>query len=440
MKRLSNLGAILFFCFSVSSILAQTEKDAIHKNGWNFGALPTITYSSDLGFQYGALVNLFDYGDASYPVYEQTLYLEVSRFTKGTGNNRFYWDTKKLIPKVRMMADLSYITDKAAPFHGFNGYQSVYHPDFIDEDAEDFVSKLFYNYQRSFLRANVDFSWKIGNPHIKYFSGINCLNFKTGSVDFDKLKKPDKITLYDLYVKNDIIKDGEKDGGFTTHLRLGAAIDTRNHEKTPSKGIQTELMFDIVPEFLGNMKGFQHGIVAISHKQFIPLLENHRLIGVYRVFAQQKMFGEIPFFLSQNLNYIWLSRFVNEGVGGATTVRGILKNRVVGNGVAFANVELRGIASNFKFIKQNWSLYLNGFCDGGMVYDKKMIDFEKLDFSEYGGNERFYIQKNDTPHIGAGLGLGLAMNRNFIISADYGRAMNSQDGKGAFYMGINFIL
>ena len=441
MKRVTIFGLILFFSFLALSVGAQTEKNAIKKKGWNFGALPTISYSSDLGFQYGALVNLFDYGDTSYPVYEQSLYLEVSRFTKGTGNNRFYWDTKKLIPGVRMMSDVSYITDKAAPLYGFNGYQSVYHADFIDENADDFVSKMFYNYQRSFLRANVDFSWKIGNPNIKYFAGFNCLNFKVNRVDFNKLKQHDTITLYDLYVENDIIKEGEKNGGFTTHLRLGAAIDTRNHEKTPSKGIQTELMFDIAPDFLGNMKGFQHGIVALSHKQFIPLLRNQRLIGIYRVFAQQKMFGEVPFFLSQNLNYIWLSRFVNEGVGGATTVRGVLKNRVIGDGVAFANVELRGIATNFKFIKQNWSIYLNGFCDGGIVYDKKEIPkplmAEPLDQQLF---DNGFSDKTDRLHLGAGMGLGIVMNRNFIISADYGRALNKQDGKGAFYMGINFIL
>ena len=34
------------------------------KTGWKFGgALPAITFDSDLGFQYGALVEFFNYGD-----------------------------------------------------------------------------------------------------------------------------------------------------------------------------------------------------------------------------------------------------------------------------------------------------------------------------------------------------------------------------------------
>ncbi|MDR1682910.1 MAG: BamA/TamA family outer membrane protein [Candidatus Symbiothrix sp.] len=427
----------LLFIFLIisASAFSQTEKNAIQKKGWNFGALPTLSYNSDMGFQYGALVNLFDYGAASYPVYEQSLYLEISRYTKGSGINRFYWDTKKLIPGVRMMTDLSYITDNAAPFYGFNGYESVYNPNFITDETADFRSRMFYAYQRSFLRANIDFSWNPGNPHIKYFAGINFLNFNVSRVNFEKLELPDASTLYDLYVANNIIKESEKNGGFSTHLRLGAAIDTRNHEKTPSRGIQTELIFDISPEFLGNRQGFGSGIVAFSHKQFIPLLENERLIGIYRLFVQQKMFGETPFFLSQNLNYIWLNRSVNEGVGGATTVRGILKNRVVGDGLAFANLELRGIVSNFRFIKQNWAVYLNGFCDGGMVYDKRNIDFQQFTDSNL-----YFNNANDGLHVGAGGGIGIVMNRNFVISADYGRALNAQDDKGAFYMGINFIL
>jgi len=49
--------------------LSAQEKKV--KTGWKFGgALPTITFDSDLGFQYGALVEFFNYGDGStYPDY-----------------------------------------------------------------------------------------------------------------------------------------------------------------------------------------------------------------------------------------------------------------------------------------------------------------------------------------------------------------------------------
>jgi len=47
---------------------AQTDTTDRIKSGWNVGGLPVVSFDSDLGFQYGALVNLYHYGDGSrYP-------------------------------------------------------------------------------------------------------------------------------------------------------------------------------------------------------------------------------------------------------------------------------------------------------------------------------------------------------------------------------------
>ncbi len=41
----------------------------------------------------------------------------------------------------------------------------------------------------------------------------------------------------------------------------------------------------------------------------------------------------------------------------------------------------------------------------------------------------FYKADAEKPHWSVGMGLKLAMNENFILSADYGLALNDQDGK-----------
>jgi len=108
MKKLILSGLLLV---AVTTLFAQNEdkKKEVTKDGWNFGALPTITYDSDLGFQYGALVNLYDYGDGSgYPNYNHSLYFEVSRFTKGSGINRFFYDSDKLIKGLNTWVDIRY--------------------------------------------------------------------------------------------------------------------------------------------------------------------------------------------------------------------------------------------------------------------------------------------------------------------------------------------
>ena len=52
MKRILTL--ILFICY-VHAITAQEE---VTKEGWNFGALPAVSFDTDLGFQYGAIASL----------------------------------------------------------------------------------------------------------------------------------------------------------------------------------------------------------------------------------------------------------------------------------------------------------------------------------------------------------------------------------------------
>ncbi len=137
--------------FIVSGLLAQdkdTEKEkkkASIKKGWNLGALPVVSYNSDLGFQYGALVNLYDYGDGSkYPKYDHSIYFEASWYTKGSGLFRFYYDSENLIKGIRVSADVSYIPDQTYSFYGFNGYDAVYNHDWEEASSDEYISRVFY--------------------------------------------------------------------------------------------------------------------------------------------------------------------------------------------------------------------------------------------------------------------------------------------------------
>ena len=56
--------------------------------------------------------------------------------------------------------------------------------------------------------------------------------------------------------------------------------------------------------------------------------------------------------------------------------------------------------------------------------------YQKADFFNP-GNEKF--------HTSVGAGLRIAMNENFVIAVDYGRALNEQDGKSGMYIGLNYL-
>ena len=116
-KTIRNLFIALFVIISSLSFAQQDEgkdveeveesiKEDKIKTGWNFGALPVISFDSDLGLQLGALTNLYHYGDGSrYPTYDHSLYLEGSWFLKGSGIFRFYYDSDRLIKGIRTSLD-----------------------------------------------------------------------------------------------------------------------------------------------------------------------------------------------------------------------------------------------------------------------------------------------------------------------------------------------
>ena len=41
------------------------QSDAHPKSGWSFGGIPALAYDSDLGFLYGAILEVWDYGNGT---------------------------------------------------------------------------------------------------------------------------------------------------------------------------------------------------------------------------------------------------------------------------------------------------------------------------------------------------------------------------------------
>ena len=113
--------------------VTYNEKGEIIKTGTNFGPLPVVAFDADRGFQFGALLNLYNFGNGdTYPNPKSQWYFEASAYTKegSVGSYKFIvnYDNKTLIPGVRMSICSGYYKDAALDFYGFNGYQSNYIP------------------------------------------------------------------------------------------------------------------------------------------------------------------------------------------------------------------------------------------------------------------------------------------------------------------------
>ena len=448
MKRIIfSLCAVLIIATGTS--FSQEEKEESQqqediKTGWTFGALPTITFNSDLGFQYGALVNLYNYGDGSrYPKFDHSLYFEVSRFTKGSGINRFFYDSDQLIKGIRTSVDISLLTDKALDFYGFNGYESKYNPVWEDDEDIDYQSRVFYKHERKLFRFKTDFQGKLVGEKLGWVAGFTYYHFDVNSVDIDNLNEgkdeEDKLPvidgLYDRYVLWGIIPDKEIKGGPLTYLKLGVSYDTRDNEPNPMSGIWAEVVLQTAPSFLGN-KDYPHTKIAITHRQYFTIIKND-LSFAYRLGYQGTISGDPPFFAQPLMITSVLKGAFSEGLGGGKSVRGILRNRVVGDGFAYSNLELRWKFFHGKFLNQNLYLALNTFIDGGIVTSP--IEFDTPSVLPPDKYDDYFNQEKDGLHLSYGAGLRVVLNQNFIVACDFGKTTNTEDGNTGLYIGLNYL-
>jgi outer membrane protein assembly factor BamA len=447
--------SVLLLLILVLSANAQEEKKV--KTGWKFGgALPATTYDSNLGFQYGALVEFFNYGDGStYPDYWDHTYTEISHFTKGSGIFRMMYESNHLIPGVHLTSDLSYLPDMGTDFYGFNGYESVFKKEWTEYDKDagpipPYRTAMFYRFQRNQFRFKNDFQGKLSGEHIKWSAGFAFQNFKISSVNITKLNNGKDVLLpltsvepglFEIYRDSlDLISANEADGGWVNTVKAGIMWDSRDNRPNPMKGIWSELGVEIAPGFMGNDWSFSK--FYIIHRQYFTLVKND-LSLVYRLDYQTTLGGKVPFFYQSQVITSMLTGATNEGLGGSSTLRGVLRNRVIGDGFVFGNVELRWKPLYFKFLKQDCYLGLNAFYDFGIVTKKiEMPSDLQTTFTNNLTNytySDFFNPGGEKLHQSAGISILPVINQNFVIAVDIGKAFNAQDGNIGFSIGLNYL-
>jgi len=450
-----NLMKKTFLVFLLSMlILSVSAQEKKIKTGWKFGgALPAITYDSDLGLEYGALVDFYNYGDGSkYPDFIDHTYTEISRYTKGSGIYRFMFESRHIIPGVQWISDLSYLPDKAATFYGFNGYESVYNKDWMDDklSSDIYRSRMYYRFQKNQFRFKNDFQGKLSGDHFKWSAGFAFQDFTVSSVNIDKLNKgksdklpsvTDEPGLFEQYLSNNIIPADEAKGGWINTVKGGLTWDSRDNRPNPMKGIWTEIGIEAAPKFLGNNWGFSK--LYIIHRQYFTLIEKD-LSLVYRIGYQATISGHTPFFYQSQVITSRLTGATSEGLGGAKTLRGVLRDRVVGDAFVMGNIELRWKPLYFRFLKQDCYLGLNAFYDFGRVTkDIKLPDNLENTFTNpvhpTDTYSQYFKPGTEKMHQSAGMSVMLAMNQVFVVAIDCGKAFNVQDGNIGFSIGLNYL-
>ena len=467
--------------------VSYNENGEIIKTGVNLGPLPVVAFDADRGFQFGALLNLYDFGDGkNYPNPNSQWYFEASAYTKESSINSYKfivnYDNKTLIPGVRMSICSGYYKDAALDFYGFNGYQSNYdmsmlEPTFVWEDnkagdklAQKFedkgkLPKGFYRFGRDLIKAKVDFTGEIAKNFYweagYHFQWLKAQSFTPkgyrvldNPLELDYYV-PGGTTLFDLYKAWGIISEDEANGGITSSIRLGLMYDSRNVENNPTKGIWAEAHIIAAPKWLGTTH--ENYKYCATFRHYVPIIQD-KLTFAYRIGYQGTIgnsspWYSLPFYTNMGI------KADNDGFGGYRTVRGLMLNRVQGLDVGYYNAEFRYRFIDFKLAKQNIAFALSAFCDGAHVfrgYDMTFTDSAKAALlstdpainpagdplrgramaNQY---KNFVFEQKDGFHGTAGAGLRFIMNQNFIVAFEYARCFNKQDGNGAFYINTGFL-
>ena len=442
MKKLVAIIA-LGLAFAVSMGAQEEEKEM--KTGWSLGVLPTATWSVDNGFQAGAFGDVYYYGDGStYPDPLHKISWEASYFTH-SHRMRMYlaYDSKYLIPNMRVNASVTYMNDPLYTFWGFNGPAATQNYDvWSQRDYKGTGADInYYGMSRNMLRILANVQGRI-TDNLNWAAGLNYWNWKLGDMKDNGVSSDSgsktfydtDLTLFKTYQTLGIIGSDEAAGGNALEINAGVVYDTRDIEAAPNNGIWAEAYLN------GNILDHGYLKACAYFRQYISLPVHIFKAGdpvfAYRAAWQHTIAGETPFYMIQNIPLLVQRNMISEGFGSSNTIRGLRENRILTEGMAWVNTELRVKLVSFKLLNQYFYIATNPFFDAGVI--TKTYRADALDKAATGGkisdakltalgqDDLIYDAAKAGDLISsAGIGLKIAMNQNFIVSAEYAHCMVS---------------
>jgi outer membrane protein assembly factor BamA len=404
---------------------AQAEGEK--PTGWALQGLPIVGYNSDEGFGLGVKLLLLDRADGTYEPYRYSIWLQLFQTTGGISSHVLDFDAPNAFgTEWRLGGRLRYGFDKFAPYYGL-GNTTEYQPELSDCD------------DRVALQANPDLC--PGNPE---FRGLRYYTYQLGTFPEIELNVrralfgPWKIfagyrfRLNELrahYTGEDLGQTGDSRliedarGGLLTGLDgsvvdpvsvrlsevvLAVQFDLRDQETSATDGMFHELAARVGSRFIGSQYDYWGVTVHLRYYRSIPFMERPPVLA-FRLLGDV-LGGEVPVFRLPTFGGL----NGKDGLGGSTSIRGILKNRIQGAVKLLGNAELRWIPFAFEVWKQRFELGGVAFFDTGRVWSD-------LRFLDGGGLSS-----------GVGGGLRVVWNREFVVRVDYGVGLS--DPTRGFYI------
>ncbi|MDB4914810.1 MAG: hypothetical protein JWM95_2454 [Gemmatimonadetes bacterium] len=373
--------------------LARGQDATPRPAGHALTGLPALNFDADEGFGTGAILQYYDYGTAGVAPYRFSVQPTVFGTTRGRRDIVVFLDAPHLLPTGwRLGAGAAREQQLATPYYGIGNESQN------DTLLSRAPNPYYYRFGRTVVRANADVQHRVGLPTLRFLAGAGVRSVTIRPVPYDSGSTllAQRVGRADLPATHAI------------SARMGLVFDTRDREIGTHAGNWSEL---IVQRVAGDE---DYTRTTASVRQYVPI--GGRVTLAERVVMQtvrgDPSIGEM--FIVQS------SYRDDEILGGASSIRGIPRNRYVGKGVAFANTEVRWDAAQFAVRGRTMGLVVSGFTDAGRVWT------DGVDVS---------TMARDL-HVGCGGGVRLAIGPSFVIATDVGHSAQST---AAVYIGLGYL-
>ncbi|MFG1691022.1 BamA/TamA family outer membrane protein [Gemmatimonadota bacterium] len=374
----------------------QSEAEPLTR--WEFAGVPALTYNSDEGFGYGAVMEMYKYGGAEQHPYLLTIRPKIYMTTKGRRDVTVFFDAPHLLPTGwRIDVFVGSKRQIATPYYGV-GNRTGYDPA-LEEDPNPY----YYRFERIRRSVNVNLQRKVGDLPLRILVGIGV-----SSVGILSVPEDSGTTL----LHQEIAQGRSAPEGWFNSARLGLVWDTRDRETGPRRGAWTDVLVQRIDENLEGDWNYTRWTIT-DRRYFSPT----RRLTLANRFLLQDVSGNAPF---HELHRIQSSFEQKEGLGGEATVRGMLRNRYTGKGLFIWNLEARWRVLDWSGFGRDFHAVVTGFVDSGRVWADGLR--VKQLFTDL--------------HHGAGAGLRIGMGENFIVAVD---AARGDEAGIQIYTGLGYL-
>lgn len=366
--------------------------------GLEIGGLPALNFDSDEGVGYGALVELYQYGQRGLLPYVWSLRPTVFVASRGRRDFTLFFDAPHVLSNGwRLDAYLGSEKQIATPYYGLGN--ATQYDRLLDSDEGP--DPFYYRFGRERRTAKFNLQRNVSDTPLRWLFGAGLVRTSVLPVP-----ESDGTTLYQADVS------ATEQTTWSNYVRAGLVWDTRDREAGPRSGVWTELLIQRVDESFGADADYTRW--TFTDRRYFSLGE--RVVFAHRYLVQGVGAGAPV----HDLFEVQASFRQQEGLGGAKTLRGVLKNRFVGRGMLVWNVELRWRAADFQLFGKPFHVVLSTFFDQGRVWD---------------GNVRLDELFTDL-HRGFGGGVRFGMGENFTVAIDMG---SSEEAGKPLYIGLGYL-